>query len=134
MSARPTHIRVARLPLLAGCTVVTANRRSNAGTYGTVTRDADGWKQVAIAEVERVHGRVFDDAEIARALGTPSTNSTNLKRRAERLSLIEPEPISISGLPTKLSREDAISIIRLYLDLNNAAWRRALANAKYQRS
>ena len=125
--SRPTHIRVARLAPLVGCNTVTAHRRAKAGAYGRVTRDDQGRSQVEIAAVEVAEGRVFTDAEIARAAATPSSNPTNIRRAVERMAEIEPAPMSIGSIPLKLTRGTVIEIIRLHLDSRDVQWREAIA-------
>lgn len=124
---RPSHIRVARLAPLIACDRVTAHRRAKAGIYGRVTRDDEGRSQVEIAKVEVAEGRVFTDAEIARAAATPSTNTTNIRRAVERMAEIEPAPMSIGSIPLKLTRGTVLEIIRLHLDTRDTQWRTAIA-------
>jgi hypothetical protein len=127
---RPTHIRVARLGTLLGRDPSTCNRRAHAGTYGRVTRDDEGRLQVAIAEIEAHEGRVFDDAEIARAVNTPSHNSGHVAAKAERLSAIDPGLIEIrSGLAAIFTPQEVVELVSKYIDERDMQWQRAIARA-----
>lgn len=134
MSARPIHIRVARLGFLLGCDPATSWRRSKLGLYGPMTRDDAGRLQVALAEVERVEGCVFDDAEIARAMATPSHHSKHQAAKAERVQSIWPGPMEIKTGPVAFfTPQEAADFAAACIERRDHEWRIAIANAPYLR-
>lgn len=132
--SRLTHIRVARLGFLLGCNPATSWRRAKAGLYGPMTRDDAGRLQVALAEVESAEGRVFDDADIARAMATPSHHSKHVAAKAERIAAIWPGPMEIKTGPVAFfTPQEAADFAAACIEHRDMQWRIAIANAPYLR-
>lgn len=134
MASRPTHIRVARLGFLLGCDPATSWRRSKLGLYGPMTRDDAGRLQVELSVVESAEGRVFDDADIARAVSTPSHHSKHVAAKAERVQSIWPGPMEIkTGQVAFFTPQEAADFAAACIEHRDMQWRIAIANAPYLR-
>jgi hypothetical protein len=96
---RPTHIPVCRLSHIVAAVQPTCWRRAQAGDYGQITRDHRGRQQVELIAVETAEGIQFSEAQIAKALGTSSTNVVREREKQARVRNLSPGPIRIDTGP-----------------------------------
>ncbi len=98
--SRPVQIpvcRISSLPQFARSAYTTPWRRAKRGDYGPLTHDASGRQQVEIEIVEAVHRTSFSDADLAKALSSPTINKTETARKRERLRRLDPGRIRIDA-------------------------------------